>query len=60
MTKTTPEQNKVLVLEAFNTLFNKRDYDGRQVLVEPTSNTAHISSRVVMDCSISSRASRRR
>ena len=26
MTKTTPEQNKVLVLEAFDTLFNKRDY----------------------------------
>ena len=27
MPKTTPEQNKVLVLEAFDTLFNKRDYD---------------------------------
>ena len=27
MTKTTPEQNKVLVLEAFDTLFNKRDYE---------------------------------
>src|SRR2546428_10270938 len=27
MTKTTPEQNKALVLEAFNTLFNKRDYE---------------------------------
>src|SRR6266480_2899517 len=26
MTKTTPEQNKTLVLEAFETLFNKRDY----------------------------------
>ena len=26
MPKTTPEQNKVLVLEAFDTLFNKRDY----------------------------------
>jgi hypothetical protein len=25
--KTTPEQNKALVLEAFDTLFNKRDYD---------------------------------
>jgi predicted SnoaL-like aldol condensation-catalyzing enzyme len=23
---TTPEQNKVLVLKAFDTLFNKRDY----------------------------------
>jgi predicted SnoaL-like aldol condensation-catalyzing enzyme len=26
MTKTTPEQNKTLVLEAFDALFNKRDY----------------------------------
>ena len=27
MLKTTPEQNKALVLEAFEVLFNKRDYD---------------------------------
>ena len=27
MAKTTPDQNKALVLEAFDTLFNKRDYD---------------------------------
>jgi predicted SnoaL-like aldol condensation-catalyzing enzyme len=27
MFKTTPEQNKALVLEAFDTLFNKRDCD---------------------------------
>jgi predicted SnoaL-like aldol condensation-catalyzing enzyme len=27
MRKTTPAQNKALVLEAFDTLFNKRDYD---------------------------------
>ena len=26
MSKTTPEQNKALVLEGFDTLFNKRDY----------------------------------
>jgi hypothetical protein len=26
MAKTTPEQNKALVLQAFDTLFNKRDY----------------------------------
>ena len=26
MTATSPEQNKALVLEAFDTLFNKRDY----------------------------------
>ena len=27
MSTTTPAQNKTLVLEAFDTLFNKRDYD---------------------------------
>lgn len=27
MTKTTPEQNKALVLKAFDTLFNKRGYE---------------------------------
>jgi predicted SnoaL-like aldol condensation-catalyzing enzyme len=27
MSKTTPEQHKALVLEAFDTLFNKPDYD---------------------------------
>ncbi|HUC17890.1 MAG TPA: ester cyclase [Acetobacteraceae bacterium] len=27
MSRTTPEQNKALVLEAFDALFNKRDYD---------------------------------
>ena len=26
MSKSTPEQNKILVLEAFDLLFNKRDY----------------------------------
>src|ERR1700676_899637 len=26
MSKTTPEQNKAIVVEAFDTLFNKRDY----------------------------------
>jgi predicted SnoaL-like aldol condensation-catalyzing enzyme len=30
MTKTTPEQNKAVVLEAFDTLFNKRDYDAAE------------------------------
>ena len=29
MNKTTPEQNKALVLEAFDTLFNKRAEDGK-------------------------------
>ena len=30
MSKTTPKQNKALVLEAFDTLFNKRDYDAAE------------------------------
>lgn len=30
MSQTTPEQNKALVLEAFDTLFNKRDYEAAE------------------------------
>ena len=30
MSRTTPEQNKALVLEAFDTLFNKRDYEAAE------------------------------
>jgi predicted SnoaL-like aldol condensation-catalyzing enzyme len=30
MIKTTPEQNKALVLQAFDTLFNKRDYNAAE------------------------------
>jgi predicted SnoaL-like aldol condensation-catalyzing enzyme len=30
MIKTTPEQNKSLVLQAFDTLFNKRDYNAAE------------------------------
>jgi predicted SnoaL-like aldol condensation-catalyzing enzyme len=30
MLKTTPEQNKAIVLEAFDTLFNKRDYEAAE------------------------------
>ena len=30
MSKTSPEQNKALVIEAFDTLFNKRDYQGAE------------------------------
>ena len=30
MAKTTPEQNKALVLEAFDMLFNKRDYEAAE------------------------------
>jgi predicted SnoaL-like aldol condensation-catalyzing enzyme len=30
MSKTTPEQNKALVLQVFDTLLNKRDYDAAE------------------------------
>jgi predicted SnoaL-like aldol condensation-catalyzing enzyme len=30
MIKTAPEQNKTLVLQAFDTLFNKRDYNAAE------------------------------
>jgi predicted SnoaL-like aldol condensation-catalyzing enzyme len=44
MTKTTPEQNKTLVLEAFETLFNKRDYDAAARFWSDTyvQHSAHI------------------
>ena len=44
MTKTTPEQNTVLVLEAFNTLFNKRDYEAAARFWSDTyiQHSAHI------------------
>lgn len=44
MTKTTPEQNKSLVLEAFNTLFNKRDYEAAARFWSDTyiQHSAHI------------------
>lgn len=48
MTKTTPEQNKALVLEAFDTLFNKRDYAGAERFW--SSSTAPISRRGVRGC----------
>ena len=34
--KTTPAQNKRLVLEAFDTLFNKRDYEAAERFWSPT------------------------
>jgi predicted SnoaL-like aldol condensation-catalyzing enzyme len=44
MTKTTPEQNKALVLEAFDTLFNKRDYAAAERFWSPNyiQHSAHI------------------
>jgi len=42
--KTTPEQNKALVLQAFDTLFNKRDYDAAARFWSDTyiQHSAHI------------------
>jgi predicted SnoaL-like aldol condensation-catalyzing enzyme len=44
MQKTTPEQNKALVLEAFETLFNKRDYVAAERFWSPNyvQHSAHI------------------
>jgi predicted SnoaL-like aldol condensation-catalyzing enzyme len=44
MPKTTPEQNKTLVLEAFDTLFNKRDYAAAEKFWSPQyiQHSAHI------------------
>src|SRR5437870_13379119 len=44
MPKTTPEQNKALVLEAFDTLFNKRDYAAAEKFWSPDyiQHSAHI------------------
>jgi len=45
MPKTTPEQNKTLVLEAFDTLFNKRDYAAAEKFWSPDyiQHSAHIA-----------------
>ena len=44
MPKTTPEQNKALVLEAFDTLFNQRDYAAAERFWSPDyiQHSAHI------------------
>jgi predicted SnoaL-like aldol condensation-catalyzing enzyme len=45
MPKTTPEQNKALVLKAFDTLFNKRDYSAAEKFWSPQyiQHSAHIA-----------------
>src|SRR6476619_6515897 len=42
--KTTPEENKALVLEAFDTLFNKRDYEAAERYWSPNyiQHSAHV------------------
>ena len=44
MPKTTPQQNKAIVLEAFDTLFNKRDYAAAERFWSPKyiQHSAHI------------------
>ena len=45
-TQTSPEQNKALVLKAFDTLFNQRDYEAASGLWSPDylQHSAHIPS----------------
>jgi predicted SnoaL-like aldol condensation-catalyzing enzyme len=45
MPKTTPEQNKAIVLKAFDILFNKRDYNAAERFWSPTyiQHSAHIA-----------------
>jgi len=45
MTKSTQEQNKILVLEAFDLLFNKRDYAAAEKYWSPhyIQHSAHIA-----------------
>jgi predicted SnoaL-like aldol condensation-catalyzing enzyme len=45
MPNTTPEQNKALVLKAFDTLFNKRDYQAAERFWSPQyiQHSAHIA-----------------
>jgi predicted SnoaL-like aldol condensation-catalyzing enzyme len=52
--KTATEHNKKLVLEAFDTLFNKRDYETAKRYWSPSyiQHSAHIEPGA-MDCSIS-------
>ena len=53
MSQTTQEKNKALVLEAFDTLFNKRDYAAAESIGRLTIfSTARTLNRVAMDCSI--------
>jgi predicted SnoaL-like aldol condensation-catalyzing enzyme len=45
MSKTTPEQNKAIVLKAFDTLFNERDYAAAERFRSPKyiQHSAHIA-----------------
>jgi len=54
MSQTIQEKNKALVLDAFDTLFNKRNYAAAEKYWSPNyiQHSAHIERRVAMDCSI--------
>jgi hypothetical protein len=57
MSQAMETKNKALVLEAFDTLFNKRDYAGASVIGPlTTSSTALKLNPAEKDFSISSRA----
>jgi hypothetical protein len=61
MSQTKQEKNKALVLEAFDTLFNKRDYVAAERYWSLTTfNTALISRLAARVFSTLSRASRQR
>ena len=59
--RTTPNQNQTIVLEAFDTLFNQRDYTTAEWFGSPNyiQLSAHIALGVSA-CSISSKASHQR
>lgn len=51
--KTTPEQNKQIVLDSFNALFNKRDYEAAKRFWSPNYiQHSAISRRAVTVCSV--------
>ena len=53
MAEDIEEQNKMLVLKAFDTLFNQRDYPARNAFGHPvTSSTALTLRRAATACSI--------
>ena len=60
MSGNKPKKTKALVLEAFDTLFNKRDYAAAERYWSPTYIQQRTSSLAARVCSISSRVSRHR
>ena len=48
MKRTTSAENKTLVLEAFDTLFNKRDYVAAERYGRPTTSNIALTSNLVV------------